>query len=87
MRAKQWHVEVFVSEEGDVTKARAVLFGDSPNRVTGEGFTRRNPHDPVVPEIGDEVAVARALEALSRQLVAVASVDIDASIGERVRID
>lgn len=87
MRTKQWRVDVFVSEEGDTTKARATLTGDSPTRVSGTGVARRNPHDPGVPEIGDEVAVGRALGALSAELLTVAYKDIDASVGDNFRAD
>ena len=85
MHAKQWRVDVFVSEEDDVTRAKAVLVGDSPTQVSAGGLARRNPHDPAVPEIGDEVAVGRALAALSRELLAVAAHDIDASAGDDFR--
>ena len=87
MHTKQWRVDVFVSEEGNTTKARAMLTGDSPTTVAGTGIARRNPHDPVVPEIGDEVAVGRALAALSAELLSVASKDIDASVGDSFRAD
>jgi uncharacterized protein DUF1876 len=82
MHAKQWRVDVFVSEEGNVTRARAVLVGDSPTHLSASGTARRNPHDPAVPEIGDEVAVGRALGALSADLLGVAYQDIDASVDD-----
>lgn len=87
MRTRQWRVDVYVSEEGDLTKARAVLTGDSPRHVSANGTSRRNPHDPAVPEIGDEIAVSRALDALSQELRAVAYDDIDASLGDQFRAD
>jgi hypothetical protein len=69
MHVRQWGVEIFISEEDSLTEARAVLCGDSPRAVTGVGHAQRNPADPQIPEIGDEVAVARALEDLSSQLL------------------
>ncbi|MEU3085965.1 dsRBD fold-containing protein [Streptomyces massasporeus] len=36
--------------------------------VTGRGTARRNPIDRPVPEIGDELAVSRALEELAVRL-------------------
>jgi hypothetical protein len=36
--------------------------------VLGVGVSSRNPRDPEVPEIGDELAVARALADLSEHL-------------------
>jgi hypothetical protein len=87
MHAKQWRVDVFLSEEDDMTRARAVLTGDSPQHLSATGTARRNPRDPEVPEIGDEVAASRALEALSHQLLTVATRDIDASVGDMFRVD
>lgn len=87
MHTKQWHVDVFLSEDGDVTRARAVLTADVAQPVTAVGLARRNPRDPQVPEIGDELAVARALGALSRELADIAYVDVDASAGDDFRAD
>lgn len=87
MHTRQWRVDVFISEEDNLTKARAVLVGDSAQHISATGAARRNPHDPGVPEIGDEVAVSRALDALSSDLLAVAYKDIDASVGDSFRVD
>jgi hypothetical protein len=78
MKTKTWTVELFLSEEGSSTHARAVLHtGEGEGReIVGTGHSRRNPHDPAVPEIGDEVAAARALTALGSALLDVATDDI-----------
>lgn len=47
---------------------------------------RRNPSDVDVPEIGDEVAAARALRRLADRLLGVASDDIEAIEGHGVRL-
>jgi hypothetical protein len=83
MRAKQWHVDLYLSEEGDRTKARAVLHGEISHPVVGSGSAVRNPHDPYVPEIGDEVAVGRALEDLAGRMLQIAGRDIEVSVGDR----
>jgi len=87
MHTKQWHIDVFVDEEGDVTHARAVFTGDSPRTVTATGSARRNPHDPSVPEIGDELATARALEELARRLTAITYDDIEGVAPDDFRAD
>lgn len=75
-----WSVEIFIYEDGDDTTAKAKLVTDTgPSRrhtVTGQGKARRNPADLTVPEIGDEVAVARALRHLADALLRTASDDI-----------
>jgi len=76
MHIRTWHVELFLYEEDDVTSARAVLHTESPEHLEGRGHARRNPSDPVVNEIGDEVAAARALHELATTLLATAAADI-----------
>ncbi len=86
MRIKTWHVELFIDEEGDRTAARAVLHTGSTSHVQGRGVTRRAPHDPDVPEIGDEVAAARALHELADDLLRTAAGDIAAIEHQPVRL-
>ncbi|MFE1248469.1 DUF1876 domain-containing protein [Streptomyces sp. NPDC058735] len=76
MEAKQWTVQIFISEEGDTTRARAVLSTRDTSTLTGRGTARRNPIDRPVPEIGDELAASRALEDLAIRLHDVAADDI-----------
>lgn len=76
MKTKQWSVEIYISEDGTDTLARAVLFSGSEERTLGYGRARRNPIDREVPEIGDELAVGRAIADLADRLLGVASEDI-----------
>ena len=78
MHIKTWHVEIFIDEDEDDTSARAVLHADSPGHPEGLGHARRSPTDVTVPEIGDEVAAARALHALADAVLDVAAHDIEA---------
>jgi hypothetical protein len=78
MHIKTWHVEIFIYEDDDTTTARAVLHSSAPGHAEGIGRTRRSPEDVSVPEIGDEVATARALHHLADTLLGVASEDIGA---------
>ncbi|GAA2899165.1 DUF1876 domain-containing protein [Streptosporangium fragile] len=76
MEAKQWTVQIHITEEGDATFARAVLTTRDGTRLTGTGRAHRNPSDEPVPEIGDELAAARALTDLANRLFTAASQDI-----------
>ncbi|XRQ12286.1 DUF1876 domain-containing protein [Actinomadura welshii] len=76
MNTKQWSVEISISEDGPETLADAVLSGGGGEHLAGHGRARRNPDDPAVPEIGDELAVARALADLAGRLHGVADEDI-----------
>lgn len=76
----RWDIEVFLFEHDDSTRAQAVLHTGSTT-MSASGLARRNPHDRPVPEIGDELAVGRALNELARQLMSVAADDIAAVAG------
>lgn len=82
----RWRVEVTVGEDDGRTYAEAELHDDLGNHLVGTGRARLNPADPDVPEIGDEIAVARALSDLGRRLLRTASNDLRSLTGERVRL-
>jgi len=78
--AKRWTVDVFIDEHDDERRTRAEARLQTPERIglTGIGSARRNPVDPEVPEIGDELAVSRALSDLAHHLLDAAAGDIEA---------
>ncbi|MFJ7073065.1 DUF1876 domain-containing protein [Streptomyces sp. NPDC098781] len=80
MDDKQWTVRIHITEDGDDTRAEAVLTtqdtAEDMIAVTGRGEAHRNPVDRPVPEIGDELAAGRALEDLAVRLHDMASDDI-----------
>jgi len=81
-RAHDWQVRVSIFGSDDDAEATVVLLSDSPKHLTARGRSHRSEHDRVVPEIGDEVAVARALRRLADQLLEVAADDIEGITGE-----
>jgi hypothetical protein len=78
---REWQVRVNIFESDDDTDAQVVLLADSPKHLSARGHSHRAATDPVIPEIGDEVAVARALRRLADQLLGTASEDIEALSG------
>jgi hypothetical protein len=74
--SQQWRVDIDLVEDDDETMARAVLVTGAGETLQGRGHARRNPDDTAVPQIGDEVAAARALRHLADRLLATASADI-----------
>jgi hypothetical protein len=78
---KTWTVQVDIDEHEDRTRAvaRLVTGGDRP--LDGTGLARLNPADRNVPQIGDELAVARALSELSHLLLDAAARDIEQTSG------
>jgi hypothetical protein len=82
----RWTVEVFVGEDDGRTYAEAALHDTIGNHVLGTGHARLNPDDADVPEIGDEIAVARALLDLGRRLLGIASADIETVTHEPAKL-
>lgn len=76
MRVQEWTVDIHLDEDDDQTHAHAVLHGHDGVSVQSDGTARRNPGDAVIPEIGEELATARALNALADQVMGVAEKDI-----------
>ncbi|MFE3448814.1 DUF1876 domain-containing protein [Nonomuraea sp. NPDC059194] len=76
MEAKKWTVQIYITEDGDDTSAKAVLTTKDGTHLSGTGSARRNPADPAVAEIGDELAASRALADLADRLAVVTQHDI-----------
>jgi hypothetical protein len=76
--AKQWHVDIYIDEHDERTRAQARLHNKDETGLVGVGLARLNPADLNVPEIGDELAVARALSDLAHQLLDATAEDIEA---------
>lgn len=82
--AHTWKVSIYLFDSDDpghdsgVTKAHAVLTTSSGTTLDGYGRARRAPRDHDVPEIGDELAAARALRHLADRLLSATSDDIEA---------
>src|SRR4028119_1418 len=57
---KQWTVTIDIDEHEGHTRAVARLHDRDSERLTGVGLARLDPADRDVPEIGDEIAAARA---------------------------
>jgi uncharacterized protein DUF1876 len=74
---KQWHIVINIDEHDNRTRAVARLRTQDTEKLVGVGLARRNPADQNVPEIGDELAVARALSELSHNLLDAAAGDIE----------
>jgi hypothetical protein len=79
---REWQVRVSIFESEDDTSANVVLLTEAPTHLTARGQSHRREADPSVPEIGDEVAVARALRHLADQLLETAAQDVEAVTGE-----
>jgi hypothetical protein len=80
-----WTVEVLIQESDDKTDAEALL-EHGGERYAGWGRARRDPTDPQVPKIGDELAAARALSDLAHKLLDAAAKAIEDYEGRPVQV-
>ncbi len=79
---ESWTVTVDIDEHDGHTRAVARLHTRDSERLVGVGLARLNPADRDVPEIGAEIAVARALSELSSRLLRTAAEDVEQVSGE-----
>jgi|OM-RGC.v1.031858424 hypothetical protein len=88
---KHWTVDITIdehtAEEGNRTRAIARLRSRDDTHIVGSGFARCNPSDHDVPEIGDELAVARALSHLARQLIEATAADLESVTHEPAHLN
>lgn len=85
MHIRTWHIDVhlFEDEAERTTRAELVLRTDAGTEVRHVGTARRRPTDAEVPEIGDELALARALSGLAHDLLDASVADIEANESRR----
>ncbi|MGF1662473.1 MAG: DUF1876 domain-containing protein [Kineosporiaceae bacterium] len=86
MDATRWNVDILITEHDGRTKAEARLRTRDDTHLTGVGLARLSPTDRDVPEIGDELATARALSDLAHRLLDAAATDIEAVTHEPVTL-
>lgn len=76
---RDFTIDVSVDEQPSdrTTVARARLRLDDSHQYVGTGTAVRFPRDPEVPSVGDDLAMARALTDLAKQLTGDAYADLD----------
>jgi hypothetical protein len=84
---KRWSVKIFIDEHDGTTRAEARLETADKTHLVGVGTSRLNPHDVNVPEIGDELAAARALSELGHRLLDAAADDIEGATHRPAHLD
>ncbi|MFI9722838.1 dsRBD fold-containing protein [Streptomyces sp. NPDC052396] len=70
MQVAGWHVEIEFDEDEHHVRAAALLRLRDGTELRAKGQSTRNPRDPNVAMIGEELAGARALADLAEQLAA-----------------
>jgi Domain of unknown function (DUF1876) len=85
MTRKTWTADIEFEETEDATDARITIHMDGAECV-GRGSARRNPRDPSVPLIGEELAAARAFADLSHKLVDESAQILELHLGRHVEL-
>lgn len=83
---KRWTVDIYIDEDDGRTYAEARLHSRDATALVGIGRAWLNPADEDIPEIGDELAAARALSDLGHRLLIAAATDIEAVTAEPVAL-
>ena len=78
-------IEVTMTEDADHCEAVARI-RVRDREFSGWGRARRNPSDPEMPVVGEELAVARALSEVSHQLVVAAADSLESVLGRPVAL-
>ncbi|MEV4442039.1 DUF1876 domain-containing protein [Streptomyces sp. NPDC049577] len=72
-----WHVEVEFQEVDKRTRAAVMLRLPDGTEMRAKGHATRHPDDPEQLRVGEEVAAARALNELARELMRKAGTEIE----------
>ncbi|WP_274561268.1 DUF1876 domain-containing protein [Streptomyces spiramyceticus] len=72
-----WHVDMEFQEEGDKTRAAAMVRLTDGTEFRAHGNAQRHPSDPPQLRVGEEIAGARALMDLASQMLRKAHTEID----------
>lgn len=82
---KHWKVHITIDEKGE--RARAVAeMRYRGETFTGIGQTRLDPGDHFPDEVGEELAIARALSDLAQKVFETTATDIEEVVGEEVSV-
>ncbi|OPC78293.1 hypothetical protein B4N89_39670 [Embleya scabrispora] len=84
MQIVGWHVEMEFKEDGKRTEAAALLRLRDGTELRSHAHASRYPDDPDQPAVGEELAAARALTDLTRQLLDKAAGEIESSTSRPV---
>lgn len=72
-----WHIGMEFVEDDSHTESAAVLRLRDGTELRAGGRANRHPHDPQQQLVGEEIAAARALNDLARQLLEKANSEIE----------
>jgi hypothetical protein len=83
----RWLIELSIAELAGETRADGRLVMADGACWIGHGGARRHPRDPDVAEIGEKIAVARALSDLAHLLTDSAAAEMEDITHEHARVD
>ena len=78
---RDYMLQIHLKEDDTTTVVHAVL-DVGKDHFASMGKARRNPNDPQIPEIGEELAIARALQDLTWKVMESAQAKIEKYLGD-----
>jgi hypothetical protein len=84
---ERWSIELSIGKDDDETQAEARLVMKGGDHLFGHGKARHNPADPNITEIGEQIALARALSELAHNLLNTAAAELEAVTHQRVQLN
>ncbi|MEY9965297.1 hypothetical protein ABIA33_003339 [Streptacidiphilus sp. MAP12-16] len=75
----RWHIEMDFHEGSSKTRAAVLLRLPDGTELRAHGHASKHPNDDLQTRVGEELAAARTLNDLARQLLAKAAHDIEES--------
>lgn len=85
MTRKTWTADIVFEETPDTTEA-LVTIHTGEAECAARGIAKRNPQDPNVPLIGEELAAARAFSELSSKLISESAGILEGHLGRHVEL-
>jgi hypothetical protein len=86
MQIAGWHLEMEFQEAETKTQAAAMMRLPDGTEMRAHGRAARHPDDPEQQRVGEEIAAARALNSLSRELMQKAGMEIEEVIHHEVNL-
>jgi hypothetical protein len=87
METNNWQIDVTFREDDVRTDATATIRLADGSELSSNGYARRNPSDPARPQIGEEIAAARALSHLVHELLDKAANELEDVTHEPVHLN
>ncbi|HJQ48048.1 MAG TPA: dsRBD fold-containing protein [Amycolatopsis sp.] len=85
-RPGRWTMNVVLDSDSGTTRARLELAAAGGTRFVGIGLVRGGPRGVHLPEVAEELALARAFSDLTEELLEAVASDIESGIADPLQL-